>query len=57
MKFLNMEDEDDLSLANDDSDVEEEEIRQYDEHFWCKEQGIPVGFTYKSKKQDFIRFS
>ena len=50
-----MEDEDDLSLANDDSDVEEEEIRQYDEHFWCKEQGIPVGFTYKSKKQDFIR--
>ena len=47
--------EDEISFASDDSDIEEEQIKQYDEHFWCKENDIPVGFTFKSKKPDFIR--
>ena len=54
-KFIEEEEENDI--ANDDSDIKEEGTKQYDEHFWCKSKDVPVGFTYKSKKQDFIRAS
>ena len=57
-KFIEEEEEEEENdIANDDSDIKEEGTKQYDEHFWCKSKGVPVGFTYKSKKQDFIRAS
>ena len=43
------------TFASDDSDIKEDEIKEYDEHFWCKDKDIPVGYTFKSKKQDFIK--
>ena len=58
-KFIEKEDdeEEDNDIVNDNSDIQEKEIKQYDEHFWCKSKNVPVGFTFKSKKQDFIRAS
>ena len=58
-KFIEKEDEEeeDNDFVNDNSDIQEKEIKQYDEHFWCKSKDVPVGFTFKSKKQDFIRAS
>ena len=55
-KFIDEEDTED-TFAHDESDIQEEEIKYYDEHFWCKDKDKPVGFTYKSKKQDFIKAS
>ena len=43
------------TFAHDDSDIDEEQIKLYDEHFWCKDKDTPVGFTFKSKKQDFVK--
>ena len=54
LQFYEKEEAED-TFACDDSDVQEEERREYDEHFWCKDKDIPVGYTFKSKKQDFIK--
>ena len=43
------------TFAQDESDIDEEQIKLYDEHFWCKDKDTPVGFTFKSKKQDFVK--
>ena len=51
--FKFIEEEEENNIANDDSDVQEEGTKQYEEHFWCKAKVVPVGFTYK----DFIRAS
>ena len=52
MEFNNLED-DEHDFVQDDSDVEEDQVKHYDEHSWWKEKDIPVGFTYKSKKNRF----
>ena len=58
-KFLDRKEENidanEDSDSESDIDIQEERIKHYDEHFWCKSKDVPVGFTYKSKKQDFIR--
>ena len=53
--MLAEEAEAETTFAHDDSDIVEEQIKQYDEHFWCKDKDTPVGFTFKSKKQDFVK--
>ena len=45
------------TFAHDDSDIDEEQIKQYDEHFWCKDKDKPVGFTFKSKNLAFVKAS
>ena len=54
LKFYEKE-EAETTFASDDSDIQEEERREYDEHFWCKDKDVPVGYTFKSKKQDFVK--
>ena len=39
-KFYEKE-ETENTFASDDSDIPEEEIKEYDEHFWWKEKDIP----------------
>ena len=56
-KFVEKEEAEESDTELDIQDIQEEGPKQYDEHFWCKSKGVPVGFTYKSKKQDFIRAS
>ena len=51
--FKFIEEEEENNIANDDSDVQEEGTNQYEEHFWCKANVVPVCFTYK----DSIRAS
>ena len=53
-KFYERE-ETENTFVSDDSDIQEDETKEYDVHFWCKEKDIPVGFTFKSKKQDYIQ--
>ena len=52
MRFQDTEEDE---LSDTDIDIQEEPVKQYDEHYWCKEREIPVGFTFKSKRQVFIK--
>ena len=41
LKFYEKE-EAENTFASDDSDIQEEERREYDEHFWCKDKDVKI---------------
>ena len=43
------------TFPDDKSDIEEEPDQQYEVNYWRKEEDIPTGFTFKSKKKIFVK--
>ena len=43
------------SFPDDSSDIEEEADQQYEVNYWRKEEEVPTGFTFKSKKKIFVK--
>ena len=41
------------TFPDDKSDIEDEPDQQYEVNYWRKEEDIPTGFTFKSKKKIF----
>ena len=43
------------TFPDDKSDIEDEPDQQYEVNYWRKEEDIPTGFTFKSKKKIFVK--
>ena len=43
------------TFPDDSSDIKEEADQQYEVNYWRKEEEVPTGFTFKSKKKIFVK--
>ena len=46
---------DSVEEEEEEIDIVEEPDHQYDVNFWRKEEDVPTGYTFKSKKQIFAK--
>ena len=50
-----MNDENEVFSCNDDSDIIDETIKEFEEHCWPEPPEEPSGFTFKGRKRSFIK--
>ena len=43
------------TFPDDSSDIKEEADQQYEVNYWRKEEEVPTGYTFKSKKKIFVK--